>query len=132
MDFLAKLAALVFPPRMHRLRYYGAWARRSKLRRLVAPEPPVEPVPACAHAGAATLEHPGPRRPRYDWAKLLARVFRVDVLACPKCNGRMQRIAWIMQPEAIQKILKSVGLPADSPQPAPSRWRPQLEMFEAG
>ncbi len=33
------------------------------------------------------------------WATLLLRVFGVDVFACPKCEGRMQRIAFIIRPK---------------------------------
>ena len=31
--------------------------------------------------------------------------------------------------DAIRKILKAVGMPADWPQPAPSRWARQEELF---
>ena len=33
----------------------------------------------------------------------------------------MSRIAWILDREVIRKILRAVGLPADSPDPAPVR-----------
>lgn len=145
LDFLSKLAALVVPPRTHRIRYQGAWARRSKLRQLVAPKPEAEgssSSPQCGHdlhgagghAHAETTPESTPRwrRPRTDWARLLARVFSVDVLACPRCQAPMQRIAWVTRPDAIRKILASVGLPADSPTPAPSRWLAQGELFATG
>jgi hypothetical protein len=32
-------------------------------------------------------------------ATLLLKVFAIDVLACPKCDGRMQRIAWTIRPQ---------------------------------
>jgi hypothetical protein len=143
LDFLAKLAALVFPPRTHRVRYQGAWARRSKLRQLVAPKPEEEESSAqrthvCpggqahAHAETTTESTQRARRPRYDWAALLKRVWAIDVLACPRCQAPMQRIAWITRPDAIRKILASVGLPVDSPEPAPSRWLAQGELFATG
>jgi hypothetical protein len=125
LDFLTKLAALVFPPRMHRIRYQGAWARRAQLRHLVAPQP--DSAEPCVHEQAQPATRPS--RPHYDWASLLARVFSVDVLECPKCHARMQNIAWIMKPDAIRKILAAVGLPGDSPQPAPSRWPKQTDLF---
>jgi hypothetical protein len=137
LDFLSKLSALVFPPRMHRVRYHGAWARRSKLRDLVRPLQREEEEHACNHE-ASHLGEPGVsavegsrRRRRYDWAKLLARVWSIDVLACPRCQSRMQRVAWVMRPDSIKKILTSVGMPADSPEPAPSRWPAQGELFDA-
>jgi hypothetical protein len=133
LDFLSKLAALVFPPRMHRIRYHGAWARRSKLRRLVSPKPEGDGLSAsgapCVHELDGD-EGKVKRRPRYDWAALLARVWAIDVLECPRCQGRMQRVAWVMRPDAIKKILASVGMPADSPEPSASRWPAQPELFE--
>jgi len=132
LDFLAKLAALVFPPKMHRVRYFGCWARRAKLRRLVAPDPANEPAPCKHEEKAAPAEQAvGLERQRYDWAKLLARCFSIDALECAKCHSPMQRIALITKPDAIRKILASVGLAADSPQPAPSRWMRQVELFDA-
>jgi hypothetical protein len=131
LDFLSKLAALVPPPRTHRTRYHGAWARRSKLRRLVTPTPKTEE--SCDHSGAASCRPVGkPGRHRYEWAKLLARVFSIDVLKCSKCKtGRMQRIAWITNPPVIHAMLASVGLPADSPEPAPSRLPEQMDWTDA-
>lgn len=54
---------------------------------------------------------PGPRSPTLKPLK----VFAVDVLACPKCDSRMQRIAWITQPRVIKVILACVEA---MPQPA--------------
>ena len=71
------------------------------------------------------------KRKRYDWASLLARVFAVDVLRCPRCaTGAMQRIAVVIRTSSVRAILASVGLPADSPGPMPSRYPEQSEMFE--
>jgi len=58
-------------------------------------------------------------RRRLDWAKLLARVWEVDVLACPRCAAAMQRIAFVTHPKAIAAILRSVGLPTAPPRRAP-------------
>ena len=131
LDFLSKLAALIFPPKMHRMRYFGCWARRAKLRPLVSPHADRESV-SCDHADKSQQQGQGNgcKRPRYDWASLLRRCFSVDVLACPRCHsGRMQRISWITKADAIRNILRAVGLPADWPQPAPSRWARQEELF---
>jgi hypothetical protein len=43
------------------------------------------------------------------------RVFAIDVLACPRCSARMQRIAFVTEASAIRKILDAVGYPGDSP-----------------
>jgi hypothetical protein len=94
-EVIEKLVALIPKPRMHMVRYYGVLAPRAKWRRLVVPSPPPEADGSdCAHQAK-----------RLDWARLLKRVFAIDVLECPKCGSDMQRIAFITAPEAIQKIL---------------------------
>jgi len=39
LDFMARLAALVPPPKMHLTRYHGVFAPHSKLRAAVTPAP---------------------------------------------------------------------------------------------
>jgi len=55
----------------------------------------------------------------------MRRVFEVDVLACPRCAGRMRILAAIHSPEAIRAILECLGLPTRAPPIAPA-----LELFE--
>lgn len=45
----------------------------------------------------------------------------IDVLDCPRCGGRLQRIGWITNGEVIRKILSAVGLATDSPAPHPTK-----------
>jgi hypothetical protein len=51
----------------------------------------------------------------------MRRVFDLDVLACPRCGGRLRLIATVENPAVVGKILAHLGLlhPADSPGPAP-------------
>jgi hypothetical protein len=42
---------------------------------------------------------------RSAWARLLAKVYEVDVWACPACGGRMAVIAVIRDPVEIRKIV---------------------------
>ena len=70
------------------------------------------------------LEDPpsSPAAPRrWRWAELLQRVFAVDVLACPKCGGRMRVIATIEDPRVVRRILTHLGLAGDEGPPADSR-----------
>jgi hypothetical protein len=61
------------------------------------------------------------RKRRLEWAELMRRVFRIDVLECPRCGGRLKLLAAIDQPEVIEKILSSLGLSARAPPPAPAQ-----------
>ena len=52
------------------------------------------------------------------WARLIKQVCEVDPLVCPHCGGAMRILAFIEQPEVIEKILTRLGLwpaPAHNP-----------------
>src|SRR5581483_5480648 len=51
----------------------------------------------------------------------MRRTFGVDVLACPRCGGRLRLVALIDQASVIQRILRHLGLPTDVPEPRPAR-----------
>jgi hypothetical protein len=50
------------------------------------------------------------RPPRLGWAKLLKRVFNLDLTHCPRCGGDLRVIAAILQRQAIEKSLNHLGL----------------------
>jgi hypothetical protein len=55
------------------------------------------------------------------WAKLLRRVFDVDVTVCPLCAGQMKILSAILKRETIKRILTHLGVPPDVPPIAPAR-----------
>jgi len=63
------------------------------------------------------------RQRRLDWAKLMKRTWGLDVLACPRCNGKMTVIALIDDERVARKILRHLGLPSRAP-PRGRPWRP--------
>jgi hypothetical protein len=67
-----------------------------------------------------TKKNRGCQSRNYPWARLMERVFELDVLACPRCGGRMRILAAIDSPDAIQKILTCLGLPTRNPPIAPA------------
>ena len=100
-DFVARLCALVPPPRFHMLRYLGVLGPNAKLRKDVVSKP-VAAVDGCPAGPLA------PSRPaRMAWAALMERVFAVDVLQC-QCGGRLRIHAVIQKPTAIEAILASL------------------------
>jgi hypothetical protein len=46
-----------------------------------------------------------------SWARLLKRVFDIDIEHCPNCGGALKIIAAIEDPPVIIKILSHLGLP---------------------
>jgi len=50
------------------------------------------------------------KKNRKDWARLIQKIYEVDPLTCPKCQGRMRILAFIEDDQVIKKILKHLGL----------------------
>ena len=60
----------------------------------------------------------------WSWARLLKRVFALDMGRCPFCQqGALRIIAAITQGEVIRKLLCHLKLAADPPPIAPARVR---------
>jgi hypothetical protein len=88
-QFLARLCALVPPPGFHMTRYYGVLASHHRLRERVIPKPAVPPPPpqlaldfALPDDSPASSPSSSPRPRRIAWAKLLARIFAIDITRC--------------------------------------------------
>jgi len=47
---------------------------------------------------------------RKSWARLIQKIYEVDPLVCPKCNGTMRIISFIEDPSVIRDILNHLGL----------------------
>jgi Putative transposase len=115
LELLEKLAALVPLPHVHLVRYGGCLAPHSHLRGMI--------LPTLRQQG---LDEPEvcPASPRWSWARLLQRVFDVDMTRCPFCQqGTLRLIAVITQGEVIGKILRYLKRAADPPPIAPARSR---------
>ena len=121
LEFLEKLAALIPRSHVNLVLYHGVLAPHARWRpRVVLPEPADPSAPRLANSlDPSDSSLPGPRaRPRHwAWAQLMQRAFGVDVLACPRCAGRLRLVATVEDPHAIRAILESLGLPAEVPQP---------------
>jgi uncharacterized protein YbaR (Trm112 family) len=62
---------------------------------------------------------------------LMRRTFGLDVLACPRCGGRLRLVALIDHASVVQRILRHLGLPTEVPEPRPARAPPRrLEPLE--
>lgn len=110
VERVGRLAALVPPPRAHLTRYFGVFAPRAALRTAVVPKPtPMAPESIAPAAADGDDQGSGRRQRRLSWAKLLRRVFSVDVLPCPGCSSRLQRVEWCTHPERIRAVLARAG-----------------------
>jgi hypothetical protein len=112
LELLERLAALVPAPRRPLLAYHGVLAPHAAWRAALvrAPAPgdvrrarvPGDPAPPYA---------PG----RWSWARLLRRVFALDVLVCPRCAGPRRILGAVTEPHAVQRLLGVLGLAAQPP-----------------
>jgi hypothetical protein len=137
--FLARLVGLVPPPRQHQVRYFGVFSNHHALRSRIR----VAPSPSCASAldptqvplfdatghgpWQASASHsgthaPAPTRARIGWAKLLARVFAIDVSLCRRCGGAMRVVAAITDADEIARVLHGA-------RPPPRPWPPEQLSF---
>ena len=120
LEFMQRLAALVPRPRLHLIRFHGVLAPNAKLRALVVPQEPVAPAQAAPPATCeANCAHHRPVR--LSWARLLKRVFELDLEYCPNCGGELKIIAAFLERPVIEKILTHLGLQARAPPRAPAR-----------
>ena len=58
---------------------------------------------------------------------LIARIYEVFPLLCPKCGGQMRLIAFVTQGTQIRKILDHIGVDSEPPHISPARGPPLWE-----
>jgi hypothetical protein len=119
LELLERLAALVPRPRIHLTRFSGVFAPHYKYRAMV-----VLKAKKSERAVTDLDQAPAPRSSRISWARLLKRVFNIDINTCGICQGRMKIIAAIEDPQVIKKILSHLGLPTNAPAIYPARGPP--------
>jgi hypothetical protein len=126
---IARLAAIVPPPRRHVTRYFGALSSHSALRPLIVPAATAaaaaaQPAESPAQDLHAPIAAKPPRTSKYiAWSDLLRRTFGIE-LQCTRCHGHLRLIALLKEAATIAKILGAMGLPTTPPRLAPARAPP--------
>jgi hypothetical protein len=148
LELMQRLAALVPRPRLHLIRFHGVLAPHAKLRPEIIPSSGHQsPFSRGGHIPVPGIPEPGIPAPgfpsvpvntntssadyaeappagasvRLSWARLLKRVFEIDIEQCPQCGGTLKLIAAIEDPPVIAKILTHLGLSARAPPRSPAR-----------
>jgi hypothetical protein len=117
-EFMQHLAALVPRPRLHLIRFHGVLAPNAKLRPQIIPSGPINATDNLPGHG----ETPHPSVPvRLSWARLLKRVFNINIEHCPNCGGALKIITTLADPPIIARILAHLGLPTRAPPRSPAR-----------
>jgi putative transposase len=125
-DFLARVCAMVPPPRFHMIRFHGVLAPNAALREQVVASARPHVPPEIAQS-SPPLQLPlfdklfekddasASNARRKPWAWLLRHVFTIDVSVCPECAGSMRWRQVALTPEAIREGLIRAGLSARGP-----------------
>jgi hypothetical protein len=122
LELLEKLVALTPRPRINLVLYHGVLAPHAGWRARVVAHgaPPVVPPLAASAATTASAEPTrAPNSRHWAWADLMRRAFDIDVLACPRCGGRMRLIATVEDPDAIRAILAALAMSRERADRAP-------------
>ena len=116
LKLIARLAALVPPPKRHTSRYFGVLSSHASLRSRVVPAPEL--------SAAAPVTKPDKPPGKSDssryipWAELVRRTFGFEIV-CDKCHGQLRLIALVKSYEVAQKVLTAMHLPTEAPEPFP-------------
>ena len=91
-------------------------------------------APTSETRGATSSPSPPEEKPRrpsvHLWAMLLARIYEVFPLVCPRCGGEVEIISFITEAPTVRAILTHIGEPAEAPPLSPSRGPPAWELFD--
>ena len=112
-EFLARVIMHVPEPRRHLVRYYGAYSNVSRGKRRRQAEATIGVAPRDGeHAPLARVarDHsPDARALRRSWAQLIKRIYEVDPLVCSSCGGEMKVIAFIVDHDVVDAILRHLA-----------------------
>lgn len=120
LDFIAELTQHIPPYGLQLIRRYGLYASPTKGRWVDmpwiserAPEGWKSSHPdgvATKGEGCAPFSEDEVEADILDykraWARLVAKVYEIDPLVCPKCGGKMKVTAVIENPDEIRRILR--------------------------
>jgi hypothetical protein len=114
-DFIAHLTQFIPPWGVRYIHYYGLYSSRCKAQwqrwphvARVAPNgwrlSHAEPMSPQAEATEpTTVSHAACRS---AWARLIAKVYEIDPLVCPRCGSEMKLLAVITDPAEVRTILR--------------------------
>lgn len=117
-QFIKRVIALIPPPRLNIIRYYGLFGARHRNRKEITSK-------------ARPKKDKSKKRKVYrtPWAELLKRVFKVDVTYCDNCGTKLELIATITSLTVCRKILNHLKL--DSEKVVPSSPRDPPEVYQS-
>ena len=105
LEFLSRLTSIIPRPRIHLIRFHGVFAPHCKYRSLIVPQP--VPTDKTSHKEQEKEKKKEKKSYSMPWAKMLKRVFNIDIQICSKCGGQIKIISAIHNRQVIKRILNS-------------------------
>ena len=102
LDWLAKQVSHVPNRGEHVVRYYGFYSKKSRGLRKKSGKDAIVPALIDSDLFRKAFNR--------TWARLIRKIYEVDPLTCPKCQGGMRVIAFIENSSLVRRILKQLGL----------------------
>jgi len=124
MEWLAAMCSPIPNRGEQMVRYYGYYSNVSRGKRQKTGTDDAVPC---------ILESQGDEKAfRRNWARLIQKIYEVDPLLCPKCQGKMRVIGSIEDPSVIRIILEHLGLWLSRSRPPPKIHDPPVCMRGTG
>ncbi|HPC33982.1 MAG TPA: transposase [Syntrophales bacterium] len=102
LEWLAAMCSHIPNKGEQMVRYYGFYSNVSRGKRQMTGNDDAVPCILESHGDEKTF--------RRNWARLIQKIYEVDPLVCPKCQGAMRVIGSIEDPSVIRAILEHLGL----------------------
>jgi len=128
-EFIEKLAALIPPPKSHLVRWTGVLAPNSPYRKEITLKPEMKKGFDFVAEGDDGGSGKKRGRKNYTWSKMLARVFKIDVLKCC-CGGELRPVCAVTDSDSIRRYLKYLSIDYDPPPRGPPRFMQEGFGFE--
>ncbi|MDD5414834.1 MAG: transposase, partial [Smithellaceae bacterium] len=124
LEWLAAMCSHIPNRGEQMVRYYGWYSNVSRGKRL---------KDGRDDGVACILEPLGDEKAfRRNWARLIRKIYEVDPLVCPKCQGAMRIVSSIEDPSVIRDILEYLGIWLVRSRPPPKIHDPPVRIRNAG
>ena len=120
--------AITPAPRQHLVRWGGVFASASPHRRKVVLNP--EGKKGFQFEEKEKNDSPSPIKAS-NWARMLSRVFGIDVLKC-ECGGELKPVSAILKGDEVKRYLRHLGLDPDPPDIEIEEASEQTSLFSDG
>jgi len=112
LEIIARVTSHIPDKGQVTVRYYGLYANahRGKVPKLEGGEQKL-----------ILIEQDCPRIPRRGWAEMIKKVYEVNPLTCPLCQGEMRIIAFLTDQAVVDRIINHLKLTSVAERPPPPR-----------